>query len=122
MPDQLPLSLLLSWAVFFCCAVGHFHHEQAIRHSELTPTKLLRAVEISQLLWLGAAVAVLVYYFVVARWYWPFVLAVGGSMLGALIAGLLFRVVGEKWVSTRGFIIWPVAAAYTIFTIHGLRS
>lgn len=122
MPQQLPLSLLLAWAIFFCCAVGHFHHEQAIRRSESMPTRLLRAIEVSQLLWLVAAIAILIYYFVVARWYWPFALAVGGSMVGALAAGLLFSVVGEEWVSTRGFIVWPISAAYAVVTIHGLPA
>lgn len=122
MPHQFPLPLLLSWAVFFCCAVGQFHHEQAIRRSEPLPTKLLRAIEISQLLWLVAAIAILIYYFVVARWYWPLALVVCGSMLGALAAGLLFGVVGEKWVSTRGFVIWPASALYAVVTIHGLTS
>ena len=97
MPQQLPLSLLLVWSLFFCCGVGHFHHEQAIRRREPMPTKLLRAVEISQLLWLIAAAGILIYYFIAARWYWPLALAVGGSMLGALIAGLLFGVVGEEY-------------------------
>jgi hypothetical protein len=122
MPLQFPLPLLLAWAVFFGCAVGHFHHEKAIRRSEAMPTRLLRAIEISQLLWLISAIVILVYYFVVARWYWPFALAVGGSMLGALVAGLLFGVVGEEWVSTSGFIIWPAAAASIVLIIHGLPS
>ena len=122
MPKQLPLLLLLAWAAFFCSAVGQFHHEQAIRRGESAPTKSLRAIEISQLLWLLAAIAILVYYFMVAHWYWLFVLAVGGSMLGALAAGLLFGIVGEEWVSTRGFIIWPASAAYAVFAIHGLPA
>ena len=86
------------------------------------PTKLLRAVEISQLLWLIAAAGILIYYFIAARWYWPLALAVGGSMLGALIAGLLFGIVDEEYVSTPGFILWPASAAWAIFTIHGLPS
>jgi len=122
MPQQFPLSLLLAWSLFFCCAVGHFHHEQAIRRRELMPAKLLRAIEISQLLWLIAAIGILVYYFIVARWYWPLALAIGGSMLGALIAGLLFRILNEEYVSTRGFILWPTSAAWAIFTVHGLPS
>ena len=85
-------------------------------------TKLLRAIEISQLLWLIAAIAILVYYFIAARWYWPLALASAGSMLGALIAGLLFSIVGEEWVSTRGFLIWPASAVWAILTIHGLPS
>ena len=121
MPSQLPLELLLAWIAFFVSAVGQFHHEQIIRR-EFGPARLLRAVEISQLLWLVAALAVLVYYFVAAHWYWPLALAVGGSMIGALVAGLLFGVLGEKLVSTVGFAIWPSAAAYAIFIIHGLPS
>ena len=122
MPKQFPLSLLLAWAVFFCCAAGQFHHEQIIRRYEPTPTKLLRAIEISQVLWLFAAAAILVYYFIVARWYWPLLLAIAGSMLGALVAGLLFGIVGEKWVSMRGFVVWPASATYAAITIHSFPS
>ena len=121
MPSQLPLELLLTWIAFFASAVGQFHHEQIMRR-EFGPVGLLRVVEISQLLWLVAALAILGYYFVVAHWYWPLALAVGGSMLGALVAGLLFGILGEKLVSTLGLFIWPSAAAYAIFTIHGLPS
>lgn len=122
MPAQLPVDLVVAWVLFFLSGVGQFHHEQVIRQSGFVGTGLLRAVEISQLLWLVAGAAILIYYFVVARWYWPLALAVGGSMLGALFAGLLFGVVGERKISILGFIVWPLAAAYAIVTIHGLPA
>ncbi len=121
MPSQLPLELLLAWVAFFAAAVGQFHHEQAIRR-DFGPVGLLHAVEISQLLWLVAGLGILVYYLIAARWYWPPTLAVVGSMVGALVAGMLFSAVGEKVVSLLGFIVWPIAAAYAIFIIHSLPS
>ena len=120
MPPQFPLPLLIAWTVFFCCAVGQFHHEQAIRRTGSMATRLLRAIEISQLLWIVAAATILIYYFVVARWYWPFALAFGGSMMGALVAGLLFGVVGEGAVSVCAFIVWPASAAYAVIVVHSL--
>ena len=122
MPSQFPLQLMLAWVSFFCCGVGHFYHEQELRNNTSEPTMLLRAVEISQLLWLIVGVAILIYYFIVTHWYWSLVLAFGGSILGALAAGMLFSTVGEEWVSTRGFIAWPILATYAVLTIHNLPS
>ena len=120
MPQQFPLQLLIAWIAFFCSAVGQFHHEQAIRRGPAATTRMLRAMEISQLLWIAVAATILIYYFIVARWYWPLALAIGGSMLGAVVAGLLFGVVGERAVSACAFIVWPVSAAYAAFVIHSL--
>lgn len=122
MPQQFPLALLFAWVFFFSCGVGQFHHEQAIRRQDPIPMSLLRALEVSQLLWLITAIGILLYYFVEARWYWPPTLAIAGSMLGALIAGLLFGILNEAWVSKAGFLIWPLSAAWAIFTIHGLPA
>jgi hypothetical protein len=98
MPSQLPLGLALAWVMFFAAAVAQFHYEQIIRR--VGPAGLLHAVEISQLLWLVSAVAILVYYFLAARWFCPLALALGGSLLGALLAGILLSTVGEKAAGT----------------------
>lgn len=122
MPRQFPLSLLITWALFFCCAVGQFKHEQAVRRSEPVQVKILRAIEISQLLWMIAAFGILIYYFIEAQWYWAFVLAIVGSILGAVISGLLLSIVDEGYISSRGFIAWPILAVWSIFIIHGLHT
>ena len=118
MPDQLPFGLFLGWAALFAFVCAQYHHEQMIKALRVSATsRLLKMVEVSSLLSLVAGVGILIYYFIQVRWYWVVVLAVLGSMTGALCAGLLFGIIGEEKLSKRAFIGWPIAAAYTISAI-----
>ncbi len=121
MPELLPLKLVLGWAMLFCFLLAQFHHETAIKSfaSPASPA-LLKSVEISSLLGFLAAIGIFIYYFVKAKWYWALALGLGGSLLGALAAGLLFSLVGEATLSKRAFIGWPIAALWSISIIDGL--
>jgi hypothetical protein len=120
MPDNLPLMLLFAWVIFFGCAVGNYHHEHGIQNWELRSTKLDRILGISQLLWLVTAIAILGYYFIVTHWYFAVGLAIFGSFLGAVAAGVLIEALGASFVSARALFAWPVAAAYAFVVIHRL--
>lgn len=118
MPDQLPLEVFLGWAALFAFICAHAHHEKMIKSCRIKASgRLLRMVEISSLLGLIIGSGILIFYFIKVRWYWAFALAIFGSFVGAISAGLLFGLIGEEKMSKRAFIGWPLAAIFTIFAI-----
>lgn len=70
MYDQLPLQLVLGWALLFAFFCAQHQHERMIKTSQIQATSsLLRALEISGVLAMVSMVGILIYYFINVRWY-----------------------------------------------------
>lgn len=123
MPLSIPLSLIFAWAMLFAFMCAQYHHEEIMKRSPYMwePT-LFKATQVSSLLSLLTAISILIYYFIKTKWYWVIALSFGGSMLGALAAGILFSSMGEAVLSRRAFYGWPIMAVWSISIIHGLRT
>ena len=121
MPNSFPLSLVLSWSLFFALLLSQAHHERELKAEPLYDSpNLLKALDISTTLGMLVGLGVLGYYFYKVAWYWPLALAVGGSMLGALLMALLSGILSTAFLSKRAFIGWPVCSIWAIESIHGI--
>ena len=123
MPASFPVSLFLAWALFFAFFLAQAHAERALKGNPLTSTlTITRVTEVSNLVGFFVGIAVLGYYFYKVAWYWPIVLAVAGSVVGAFIMGLLSTLIGDEALVKRSFIAWPAFALWAILIIHGIPS
>jgi hypothetical protein len=121
LPTSLPCTLVIAWAMFFAFLLAQAHHERELKATPSSSApNLLKATEISSLLGLFFGIGVLGYYFYKVAWYWPLILVVGGSIIGALILGLLIGLIGNASVSKRAFIGWPLCVLWAIQCIHGI--
>jgi hypothetical protein len=119
LPTSLPITLVLAWASFFAFFLSQGHHERELTTSHfLESPNLLKALGISTLLGMIVGVGILAFYFYKVSWYWPLLLAVGGSMIGAAAFGLLSGLVSSATISKGAFIGWPLSAVCAIQMIH----
>ena len=121
MPTSLPVTLVLAWALFFAFLLAQAHHERELKASPyLESPTFVKAVEISSLLGLLSGLGILGYYFYRASWYWPIALALGGSVIGALLMGALSGIMGNATLSKRAFVGWPLCGLWAIQVIHSI--
>jgi len=81
MTDSLPLSLIMSWVVFFGFVNTHQRHAHSFQGASQGYFLALQAsVIIGSLVGLG----LLCYYFMQVVWYWPIVLFLVGSLVDIL--------------------------------------
>jgi len=123
LPNSLPILLVVAWAFFFASLFGQARYEAALKGNPfLESPSFVKAIAISTLLGMLAGLGILGYFFYKVSWYWPIVLAVCGSLLGALVVGVLLTLVGEAALGRRGFFGWPLFGLWAIQIIHSIHS
>ena len=118
MNSSIPLSLVISWILFFGFLNTHQRH--AMRFQGASQGYLL-ALQTSLVLGSLVGLGLLIYYFVQVSWYWPLVLFVVGSLIGGLFFGFLDAKIGRLGMSLISFIGWPASAAWAFFIIRALH-
>lgn len=118
MPSSLPISLLVSWIIYF----GFVNtHQRLSTRFKGASRGFLALLNLSVILGVIVGLALLGYYFMQVSWYWPIVLFVGGSVIGGLLFGLLDALLGQLTMAFLGFVGWPAAAVWAFIVIHGLN-
>ena len=84
--SSLPISLIISWILFFGFLNTHQRHAA---HFKGASKGYHIALQISVILGSLVGLGLLVYYFLQITWYWPIVLFVIGSLISGLFFGLL---------------------------------
>jgi len=118
MDSSIPLSLIISWILFFGFVNTHQRH--AMRFQGASQGYLL-ALQASVVLGSLVGLSLLIYYFIQVSWYWPLVLFVVGSLIGGLFFGFLDGKIGVLGMSFVSFIGWPASAIWAFFIIRGLN-
>jgi hypothetical protein len=122
MSTWLPWKLLLYWAFLFVGVLGQAYYERTVQAGrEYASERMLKAIGVSNGAGLIVMLALLVYYFVRAPWYWSIALALGGSIAGGLLMGTL-ALGGQRRLSNWGFAIWPLSAIGIARQIYELPS
>jgi hypothetical protein len=118
MADSLPLSLILAWVLFTGFVGTHRRHLSQFRGVSQNFRQVL--VLSSTLGWL-VGLSLLAYYYVQVTWFWPFVLAALGLILGGIGFGLLEGLLSVFSLSIIGFFGWPLSAWWALSIISELR-
>lgn len=108
----MPVSLIVSFIVFFGFVNTHQRHIRAFQGSSQRFYIFLNIYFIAScLLGLGF----LVYYGYCTSWYLPIILFFVSGIIGGIIFGILDGVVGSLQISVLGFIGVPISS-YFMFT------
>lgn len=118
MNSSIPLSLVISWVLFFGFVNTHQRHAM---HFQGASQGYLLALQASFILGSLVGLGLLVYYFIQVSWYWPLVLFVVGSIIGGLFFGFLEAKIGTLGMSLISFIGWPASAVWAFSIIQGLH-
>lgn len=131
MPNELPLDLLISWAMFYGFFNIHIKHQTSShKRSEKLDLALMISILLASLTFLG----LLIIYFIKVSWYWPFVIFIFGGVLGVILTKVFLSICnalqqviitdGSEYDTSIGyvilifssFIIWPLSA-YWFFSL-----
>jgi hypothetical protein len=118
MPNAMPISLILAWAVFFGLVNTHQRHARRLLGTSAIYSS---AVRFSSVFGSLAGAGLLIYYFMQVAWYWPLLLFVIGSSIGGLFFSWLDKTIGGPGVSFFAFFGWPITAALTFLLIRALQ-
>ena len=118
MNSSIPLSLIISWILFFGFLNTHQRH--AIRFQGASKSYLL-ALWVSLILGILVGLGLLIYYLIQVPWYWPLVLFIVGSLISGFLFAFLDTSIGMLGMSFVSFIGWPVSAIWTFFIIRSLN-
>ncbi|MBD3343041.1 MAG: hypothetical protein GF353_28345 [Candidatus Lokiarchaeota archaeon] len=118
MNSSMPLSLIISWLLFFGFLNTHQRHAKNFQGAS---RGYLLALQVSIFLGSLVGLGLLVYYFIQVSWYWPLVLFVVGSLIGGFFFGFLDIKIGTLGMSFISFLGWPASAIWIFFIIRGLQ-
>ena len=109
---------LAAYFVFLFGLVNtHQRHARAFR---VGSQGFLLALNLSTLLGSIIIIGLLVWSGFVIAWYWPFLLFLGGTLVGSLLFGFLDAAMGGLAMTLLGF-VWPVFA-YLAYQSIGAAS
>jgi hypothetical protein len=118
MDSLIPLSLIISWILFFSfvnitqCHAKHFEDRSRYYFLFLNVSAIF-----SSLVGLG----LLAYCLIHLSWCWPIVIFVGGSMVGGFFFDFLDGKIGLPTTSLVSFIGWPSSAIWVFFIIRDIH-
>jgi len=118
MPDALPITLLVTFMVFFGFLNTHQRHAH---HFQGASQAFLFALQISVISGSLVLIGLLIYYGIETAWYWPIALLFIVSIVGGLLFGWLDVAFGGLRISLLAFVGWPVAAIISYIIIRGLH-
>ena len=118
MDSSLPLSLIISWILFFSfvnitqCHAKHFEDRSRYYFLFFNVSAIL-----SSLVGLG----LLAYCLIHLPWCWPIMIFVVGSIVGWFFFGILDVKIGLLTMSLVSFLGWPSSAIWAFFIIRDLH-
>lgn len=118
MNSSLPISLIISWILFFGFVNTHQRHAE---HFKGASQGYLLALYTSVILGRLVGLGLLIYYFIQVSWYWPIVLFLVGSLIGGLFFGFLDAKIGLLGMSLVSFIGWPASAIWAFLIIRSMH-
>jgi hypothetical protein len=118
MDSSIPLSLIISWILFFSFINITQRHA---KHFEDRSRYYFLFFNVSAILCSLVGLGLLVYCLIHLSWCWPIVIFVGGSMVGGFFFGFFDVKIGLLTMSLVSFIGWPVSAIWVFFIIRDLH-
>ena len=119
MNELLPLSLIISWTLFFGFLNSQQRHAGSFRGESQWA---LFALNVSGIVGCLVGFGILIYYFMHVAWFYPILLFLAGALVAGIIFGILDRIIGLLGLSLFAFIGWPSAAVWSFFIIRDLPS
>ncbi len=136
MPNQFPLNLLMAWVLFYIFLITHVMHQHPYSRGSSECFYIISSLSI-----LSASISywgLLIYYYTQVTWYWPFVLFIGGRILGNLILRTFLNIcnalqgiilkdddkvlsIGLIVLIVLSFIGWPASALWVYSIISSLK-
>jgi len=136
MPNELPLNLLISWALFFAFFNVHMKHSSNFQGAS---QKMEVALMLSTLLGSLTFFGLLIYYFLNVSWYWPFVIFIFGGFVGVTVTKIFLSIcnaiqevilndneddpsIGFLALTFISFLGWPLSSYWVFTVIDGIQT
>jgi hypothetical protein len=119
MDSSIPLSLIISWILFFSFINITQRHA---KHFEDRSKYHFLFFNVSAILSSLVGLGLLAYCLIHLPWCWPIVIFVGGSMVGGFFFGFLDVKIGLLTMSLVSFIGWPASAIWAFSIIRDLHT
>ncbi len=115
----LPITLIVAFTCMFGFLLTPVRHAARFRGSSKT---YFLALSISNLLGSLVLLGLLIFYGYTTAWYWPLALMTIASLVGGLLFGYLYSLVGELVMSMVAFAGWPTCAVLTYSIIKDIAQ